>query len=109
MSKNAVMHRNADNPEPSELFVSHADVEMDDPACPSCDENGCIDDARCPEWGKTYAQAAACVPVIAGTSGSGKSLSLAQMAERFTRKHPDSPVRILDVGRSAGSLADLWR
>ena len=78
-----------------------------EPACPSCDENGCIDDARCPEWGKTYAQAAACVPVIAGASGSGKSLSLARMAERFTRKHPDSPVRILDAGRSAEPLADL--
>ena len=49
------------------------------------------------------------VTVIAGASGSGKSLSLARIAKRFTRQYPDSPVRILDVGRSAEPLAELWR
>ena len=59
-----------------------------EPACPFCDENGCIDDARCPEWGKTYAQAAACVPVIAGASGSGKSLVAGADGRTL---HPQTP------------------
>lgn len=49
------------------------------------------------------------VTLISGPSGSGKSLSLARIIEGFTRQNPDSPVRILDVGRSAEPLAELWR
>ena len=47
--------------------------------------------------------------VIAGTSGSGKSLGLARIAWHFTRQYPRSPVRILDAGRSAAPLAAAWR
>lgn len=49
------------------------------------------------------------VSLLAGASGSGKSLSLARIVEQFTQAHPQSPVRILDVGRSAEPLARLWR
>ena len=49
------------------------------------------------------------ISVIAGASGSGKSLAMARIIQDFTTRYPDSPVRILDVGRSAEPLADLWR
>ena len=49
------------------------------------------------------------VVVVAGTSGSGKSVSLGRIVQDFSEQHPDAPIRILDAGRSAEPLAQIWR
>ena len=47
--------------------------------------------------------------LIAGESGSGKSMALSHIAMEFANKHPGAPLRMLDAGRSAEPLGELWK